>query len=157
MICGEGRFLEKLNALGNVEATFGTKGQFVLPHEDMWEYACRGGQGDLHPYYWGSELNGTQANCLGIVPFGTKTLGVDLGRTSQVGDYEAIFPHPWGLCDLHGNVWEWCENYYDEGKHRVLRGGSWNAPAIYCRASYRSRNSRGTRHINTGCRIAFSD
>ncbi len=137
MICGKGGFLEKFNALGGVEKVFGKAGTFALPHEDMWEYACRGGLGNDRPFYFGQVLDGTQANIDGNFPYGTATKGPYLGRPTPVGTYAAKFPHPWGLCDMHGNVWEWCENSYDKTNSRVLRGGSWRNDAWYCRAASR--------------------
>jgi len=140
MICGSGGLLEMLNAVGGVEKVFGKVGKFALPHEDAWEYACRGGLGNKRPFYWGNELNGTQANMDGNYPFGTSTKGPYLGRPTPVGSYAAKFPHPWGLCDMHGNVFEWCENLYEQTTARVLRGGSWGSCGLYCRAAFRYRN-----------------
>jgi formylglycine-generating enzyme required for sulfatase activity len=81
---------------------------FGLPHEDQWEYACRGGRGNRQPFYWGCELNGTQANVNGNYPypFGTAAKGPHLKRPCPVdftngGRYPA---HPWGLLHMHGNV-----------------------------------------------------
>ncbi len=108
-----------------------------LPHEDQWEYACRGGKGNKQAFYWGDTLNGDKANCDGTVPYGTHKKGVYLARTTEVGSYEKIAPHPWGLCDMSGNVWEWCENFRDENfLNRVIRGGSWNFNSWHCRSSY---------------------
>jgi formylglycine-generating enzyme required for sulfatase activity len=130
-------FLKKLNEKVTIPGALG-KGKIALPHEDQWEYACRGGKGNKQPFYFGDELNGTQANCNGAVPYGTETRGTHLGRTAEVGSYEKIAPHPWGLCDMHGNVWQWCENKCDnQSNRRVLRGGSWYYDARYCRSAYR--------------------
>src|SRR5206468_519820 len=54
------KFLEKVNARGGAANIFGKAGQFRLPHEDEWEYACRGGKGNGRAFCWGDELNGTQ-------------------------------------------------------------------------------------------------
>jgi len=139
MICGSGGLLEKLNAVGGVEKVFGKVGKFGLPHEDAWEYACRGGLGNKRPLYFGNELNGMQANIDGNYPFGTSAKGPYLERPTPVGSYAAKFPHPWGLCVMHGNVYEWCENLYEQTSSRVLRGGSWSGLGNYCRAAYRFR------------------
>ncbi len=110
-----------------------------LPHEDQWEYACRGGKGNKQPFYWGDTLNGDKANCDGSVPYGTDEEGEYLVRTSEVGNYEKIAPHPWNLCDMIGNVWEWCDNLYEyEGEcARAIRGGSWCTDSPDCRLANR--------------------
>ena len=155
MICGSGGLLEKLNAVGGLEKVFGKVGKFGLPHEDAWEYACRGGLGNKRPFYWGNELNGTQANMDGNNPWGTTTKGPYLGRPTPVGSYAAKYPHPWGLCDMHGNVWEWCENLYEQTTSRVLRGGSWSIIGLYCRAAYRSRIEPGSLYYIDGFRLCL--
>jgi len=148
-------FIHKLNkgprspALGN--------GVFCVPHEYEWEYAARGGRGNKQPFYFGKELNGTQANCNGLRPYGTTVEGPYLARTTAVGSYEKIAPHPWGLCDMHGNVWQWCENdWRRDPSIRAQCGGSWGDNAMDLRASYRaagkpSRADGG----NQGLRVCF--
>ncbi len=130
-------FLKKLNENTRISAAMG-KSKFALPHEDQWEYACRGGKGNTQPFYFGDELNGTQANCDGNHPYGTTTNGTYLERSTEVGSYEKAAPHPWGLCDMSGNVWQWCDNKYDnQNNRRVLRGGSWDSVARGCRSAFR--------------------
>lgn len=147
-------FLPKLNAVGGVEAVFGRgAGQFVLPHEDQWEYAARGGHDDGRPFYWGKEINGTQANINGNHPFGTTSKGPYLERPTAVGEYARKVPHPWGLCDLVGNVWEWCSNTYEQSNNRVVRGGCWSYVGVLSRAAYRGRFVADFRGINLGLRV----
>ena len=116
-----------------------------LPHEDEWEYACRGGLGNKRHFYWGDtlnndSLNGDKANCNGDYPFGTTSKGSFLDKTTVVGTYETKAKHPWGLCDMSGNVREWCENLSSkEGTDRVLRGGSYSDDAVLCRSASRSQ------------------
>jgi formylglycine-generating enzyme len=134
------KFLEKVNKRDGVEKVFGKPGKFVLPHEDQWEYACRGGKGNNQPFYWGNELNGTQANCNGTLPYGTKTKGQYLERTCAVDDtnngkYEK---HPWGLCHMIGNVMQVCENNYENSKKRVYRGSSYLMIGKSSRSALRS-------------------
>ncbi len=125
-----------------------------LPHENQWEYACRGGRGNKQAFYWGNTLNGDKANCYGDSPYGTDEQGKNLRKTSEVGSYEKIAPHPWGLCDMHGNVMEWCDNLYNNGLYRVARGGGFDSSSFFCRSSDRNwfnssfyRNSLGFRLI----------
>ncbi len=123
------KFIQKCNVLG-------LKPQ--LPHEDQWEYACRGGRGNKQPFYWGYALNGDKANCDGNYPYGTDEIGKYLYKTTEVGSYEKVNPHPWGLCDMSGNVWEWCDNLHGkEVPFRVARGGSCCDESKSCRSSYR--------------------
>jgi uncharacterized protein (TIGR02996 family) len=147
-----------------VRERFGVEAR--LPSEAEWEYAAR--SGTTTPYYWGGALDGTQANCDGNYPYGTKETGPHLRTTSAVGSYAGVSPHPWGLVDMIGNVWEWCGDWYgaypegeavdpvgmESGSIRVLRGGSWISFAGYCRAARRGRDSPDYRGNNLGLRLA---
>ncbi len=118
-----------------------------LPHEDQWEYACRGGKGNKQAFYWGNTLNGDKVNCRGNW----------LGRTTEVGSYEKLVPHTWGLCDMIGNVWEWCENLYRSGDSlrvsRVARGGGWGTISQFCRSSFRAGYMPEYADYSTGFRL----
>ena len=134
-------------------------------HRAQWEYCCRAGTST--PFHFGSELNGTQANCDGNFPYGTTEKGPYLGKTSPVGSYPANL---WGLYDMHGNVWEWCQDRYDSypqqsvtdprgpeaGSDCVLRGGSWRHVAARCRSAYRIRGDPSIRRDGLGFRLALS-
>jgi formylglycine-generating enzyme required for sulfatase activity len=113
-----------------------------LPDEYEWEYACRGGMGNKQPFYWGHGLNGDKANCRGNA-YGTKTPGPTLEKYTGVGAYEKVAPHPWGLCDMHGNVRDWCfnRNKAEQQDPGILRGGSCHSAPWYCRAASRFRSS----------------
>jgi uncharacterized protein (TIGR02996 family) len=117
-----------------------------LPTEAEWEYSCRAGTST--PFYWGEGMNGGQANC-DWYSHAAKSRTWDEG-TSEVGRYAAAWPHPWGLADVHGNVWEWCADRNDgrtpasaaEGRDGaqtdpIARGGSWADTPNYCRAASR--------------------
>ena len=136
------RFIEKVKS--SVKRQLGGDARF--PTEAEWEYACRAGT--TTAYFWGNALNGDRANCDGSEPCGTEKSGPYLGETTPVGRYA---PNPWGLYDMHGNVWEWCNDRYGDypsgsvtnprgpttGVARVSRGGAWNGLARYCRSASR--------------------
>jgi formylglycine-generating enzyme required for sulfatase activity len=150
-------FVARANHHGGITKVFDRPGRFALPHEDQWEFACRGGRGNRRSFYWGNELNGTQANCDGNFPFGT-TKGQYIERPCAV-DYTnggAYPPHPWGLCHIHGNVWEWCDDLYKQTESRVLRGGSWYFNAHNCRAALLNRKAPDSQNNHTGCRLVIS-
>ena len=141
--------------------------KFRLPTEAEWEYACRAGT--TTPFYFGSQLNGKEANC-DDHSYGTTDKGPYKERTTKVGEYGE---NKWGLCDMHGNVLQWCADYYgpynDDLKstdplrslryseeRRVLRGGSWRGRAKNCRAAYRLWGAPDNRsHHFVGFRVAF--
>jgi formylglycine-generating enzyme required for sulfatase activity len=152
-----------------VPATLRTAGyRFRLPTEAQWEYACRAGTRTT--FHFGNVLNGKQANCDGDFPWGTEEKGPYLGRTESVGRYPA---NDWGLFDMHGNVWQWCQDYYAadyyqncpkkdpenrkkaEEERRVLRGGSWISDARNCRAAYRERSAADSGDFTVGFRVAL--
>jgi formylglycine-generating enzyme len=126
----------------------------ALPTDAQWEYACRAGTQSA--YSFGNVLNGKDANCDGNSPYGTTTKGPNMKKTSAVASYAA---NPWGIFDMHGNVSEWCADWYDQqlsggtdpvgpcsagdsrtnNVHgRVSRGGSWCDSAGRCRSAYRT-------------------
>jgi formylglycine-generating enzyme required for sulfatase activity len=149
-------FLDKLNQRMGAGTAFGRRGKFVLPHEDEWEFACRGGRGNGRAFNYGGSLNGTQANCDGKYRYGTEAKGPFKGHTVEVGTYESIVPHPWGLSDMHGNVWQWCENWLDsEREFRVIRGGCWSSSGWNCRAAHRNGSGTDWRKPDCGIRVCF--
>ncbi|MHB1425325.1 MAG: SUMF1/EgtB/PvdO family nonheme iron enzyme [Gemmataceae bacterium] len=145
---------------------------YRLPTEAEWEYVCRGGpfiKKPSPPFHFGNSLSPTQANFNGNYPYGGAAKGQYLQRTSKVASYPA---NPLGLFDLHGNVWEWCSDWYDaeyyqrgprrnpqgpaNGERRVLRGGSWYYGARYCRAAYRGGYAPGDRNDGGGFRVVLA-
>jgi formylglycine-generating enzyme required for sulfatase activity len=150
------KFMAMKNTQGGVVKVFGKAGRFALPHEDEWEYACRGGKGNKQAFYFGNELNGTQANCNGNYPYGTDKKATYKERTAEVGSYAKDWPHPWGLYDMQGNVWQWCENRYERSMTgRVVRGGSWISRAKSCRLANRSGISPDGYFNDLGLRVCF--
>ena len=124
-----------------------------LPTEAQWEYACRAGTtggyaGNLDEMAWYDE-------------------DLDSGSTHPVAQKK---PNAWGLYDMHGNVWEWCSDYYDKNYYsksptsdpenttassdRVNRGGGWNRHAESCRSAVRRMSVLGGRDRNLGLRLA---
>ncbi len=139
-----------------------------LPTEAEWEYMARAGT--TTPFYWGAEMNGTQANCTGSDSDRTSWKGPKRPKPSPVGKYAPVSPHPWSLVDMHGNVWEWCADWEEDypggeatdplgpqsGLFRVCRGGGWCNFATGCHAASRfRRSSHGTGTYNyLGFRLA---
>jgi uncharacterized protein (TIGR02996 family) len=136
---------------------------YRLPREAEWEFACRASLAS-RPFAFGDSLCSTQANFNGNYPHGVAK-GPHLERTCKVGSY---VPNAWGLFDMHGNVGEWCADWYEGypaervtnpsgppiGSYRVCRGGSWNSRGRYCRSAYRSRGSPLDRDRYVGFRVA---
>ena len=146
-------FLGKLNA-----QTGGQGGKFALPTEAQWEYACRAGsttqycfgddEAQLGKYAWYSANSGNIT-------------------THPVGEKK---PNAWGLYDMHGNVWEYCRDWYDEdyyvlspaddpagppeGSDRVHRGGMWSNSPVGCRSAYRTYGPPGWCDLRLGLRVA---
>lgn len=135
-------FIQKLNQQ--------TGKNYRLPTEAEWEYACRAGT--TTPFNTGNNLTTNQANYNGNYPYLTNAKGEYRQKTTPVGSFS---PNAWGLYDMHGNVWEWCQDRYGDyssssqtnptgassGAYRVLRGGSWDYSAGFCRSASRNLNS----------------
>ena len=123
---------------------------FHLPTEQEWECACRAGT--TTPFNTGTNLTTDQANYNGNFSYKSFLKGKYIGRTTPVGTYK---PNSWGLYDMHGNVWEWCDSCYNkDGDYRVLRGGCWDNDAPNCRSAYRYRIPPGNRSGGIGFRLA---
>jgi formylglycine-generating enzyme required for sulfatase activity len=144
-------FLKRLN-----EKEAGHGYRYRLPTEAEWEYACRGGATSLeecsYHFYFDkptNDLSSEQANFDGNYPAGKAPKGKYLGRTSRVGAYPS---NKLGLCDMHGNVWQWTDTA--EGSVRVLRGGGWDYDGTSCRAALRSRFTPTDRFSLFGFRLA---
>lgn len=120
-----------------------------LPTEAEWEYACRAGT--TTDFHYGNTLSSEQANFDGREPYGGVPTGPFRAHPIPVGKYQ---PNDWGLYDMHGNVAEWCSDWYDptyygnsvekqpagpeNGKLRVARGGSWNNQGTTLRCGKRT-------------------
>ena len=141
-----------------------------LPTEAEWEYACRAGT--TTPFNTGENLTTDQANYDGIYPYNNNPKGQYRENTVPV---DSLAPNAWGLYNMHGNVYEWCsdwygDKYYDEckkkgtvenpagletGSNRVLRGGLWFSYARYCRSANRNFVTPGNRSNIVGFRLVF--
>ena len=148
------KFCKKLSALPE-EKKAGRV--YRLPTEAEWEYACRAGsktaysfddeEGLLPEYGWFSRNSSRRTHTVGLLE-----------------------PNAWGLHDMHGNVWEWCSDWYEEypkgavsdptgpkeGSSRVIRGGCWVNVAAYCRSAFRYWRAPSSRNLNLGFRLALS-
>jgi uncharacterized protein (TIGR02996 family) len=135
-----------------------------LPTEAEWECACRAGT-TTH-YHFGDVPNADLANYDGSQTWNESGKGMNRKATTEVGSFP---PNPWGLFDMHGNVWEWCADQYrpnsaDEQQDkseesnnslRVVRGGSWRGSPEYCRAAFRGRYAPVDRYGYVGFRVCF--
>jgi formylglycine-generating enzyme required for sulfatase activity len=145
---------------------------YRLPSEAEWEYACRAGT--KTPFSFGDNITTDLVNYNGTYPYKSAPKGKYREQTTDVGTFPPTFPpNPFGLYDMHGNVWEWCEddwheNYIDAptdgsawnsqsgSNTKLLRGGSWSGLARYCRSADRNRYSRDNRNFNDGFRVVSS-
>jgi formylglycine-generating enzyme required for sulfatase activity len=124
--------------------------RYRLPTEAEWEYACRAGSTTSYCF-------GDDPNQLGEYAWYKENAG---GQPHSVG---RLKPNAWGLYDMHGNVWEWVQDWYrpyptdplsaSPGRERVNRGGSWVWDARFCRSATRGRLTPGHRAYDTGFRL----
>jgi formylglycine-generating enzyme required for sulfatase activity len=147
-----------------------TGDRYALPTEAQWEYAARAGSRSA--YFWGNQIacdDAMVANnpmkydaCVAA----HRSAGLAVGQPAPVKRYP---PNPWGLYDMHGNVWEWCQDRFDRyqtvsvvdprqtegGQDRVRRGGSWFGPGYSARSANRAFAHPMSRLQNTGFRLVM--
>lgn len=152
------KFIEKLNERHNQ--------CFRLPTEAEWEYACRAGT--TTPFSFGETISTDQVNFDGATTYGSeKKGGINRKQTMPVSRFP---PNPWGLHDMHGNVCEWCQDWYyslypsdaqtdpqgpETGRNRVLRGGWWNSYWGLCRSACRGGAAPSAASCNIGFRLVL--
>jgi formylglycine-generating enzyme required for sulfatase activity len=153
------KFLDKLNA--HMPQTL----RYRLPSEAEWEYACRART--TGPFSTGENLTTAQANYNGRQPYGTFPAGEFRQKPTPTGTFAL---NPWGLADMHGNVWEWTADWYGPysegraanidphgagaGDKRVIRGGSWFFDANSARCALRYTHAPQDKGFSLGFRVA---
>jgi formylglycine-generating enzyme required for sulfatase activity len=142
---------------------------FRLPSEAEWEYACRAGT--TTPFHFGPTITIDLANYHGSVAYGSGPTGVYRQETTPVGSFGVA--NAFGLYDMHGNVWEWCQDVWHDNyegaptdgsacveggnkSFRLLRGGSWCPNPRYCRSANRYLNYPDCRGNSNGFRVVCS-
>jgi formylglycine-generating enzyme required for sulfatase activity len=136
-----------------------------LPTEAQWEYACRAGT--TSPFNLGPTITPERVNYDGCYPYGGASKGIYRRKPVKVGSLDNA--NGFGLYDMHGNVWEWCADWWgvayygsspevdpagpSAGSFRVLRGGSWFSFARYCRSANRIRYRADWRYDFLGGRV----
>lgn len=142
---------------------------YRLPSEAEWEYACRAGTGTS--FYFGGTISSDLVNYNGRYPYGQSSKEIYRNETTPVGSFP---PNNFGLYDMHGNVSEWCQDYWHytyEGaptdgsawircktrKLTVIRGGSWFNSARFCRSASRSLEEAKAKSSLIGFRVVMKD
>jgi formylglycine-generating enzyme required for sulfatase activity len=140
---------------------------YRLPWEAEWEYACRAGT--TTPFYFGETITTDLANYNGNYTYGDGKKGLYRGKTTKVGTFP---PNAFGLYDMHGNIWEWCQDVWQDSYHNydaaptsentgkrqekirnVLRGGSWFDYPVNCRSAYRCQGNPARKYEFFGFRV----
>ncbi len=141
---------------------------YRLPSEAEWEYACRAGT--KTSFHFGNAINTNLANYDGRYIYRSGTKGEYRQTTTPIGTFP---PNAFGLYDMHGDVWEWCQDIWHDdyigapingsawegGRnsiYRVLRGGSWYGYPWYCRSAARGRGKQGDWKLYYGFRVALT-
>ncbi|MEM9273237.1 MAG: formylglycine-generating enzyme family protein [Cyanobacteria bacterium P01_F01_bin.143] len=142
-----------------------TKREYRIPTEAEWEYACRAGTSS--PFHFGETISTDLANYAGNKSYGRGSKGIQREQTTPVGYFQVA--NNFGLSDMHGLVWEWCEDDWDDNYRnastdgsawlsdniigKVIRGGSWGNDPYGCRSAYRYFGRRNSHIDSIGFRV----
>jgi formylglycine-generating enzyme required for sulfatase activity len=151
-----GQLTQRERAAGRIP----TNSVYRLPTEAEWEYACRG---------WTSDRRFSYADDLGYTNLTNYAWYIENSdyTTHPVGQK---LPNPWGVYDIYGNVWEWCQDWFGaypggiavdpqglaSGSDRVIRGGYWSSLGGYCRSACRNYAYPGNRSSDVGFRVLLA-
>ena len=173
---GDNRPVEQVSWLDVVEfcqrLSQHTKRNYRLPSEAEWEYACRAGT--TTPFHFGETITSELANYNAESTYGDAPKGESRGETTEVGSFGVA--NGFGLYDMHGNVYEWCADQYqdnyegaptdgsawiedqndNENHSRLLRGGSWIGNPVFCRSAFRFNNFPVIDYNYIGLRVVCS-
>ena len=157
------KFIKKLNAQ--------KEGVYRLPTEAEWEYACR--SGSTTAYNWGEAIDCSKAMFSNNSKKSGECLKYVKSREMAVDGAAPVKSYPsnaWGLYDMHGNVWEWCYDWYGDypndpvvdplghssGTMKIRRGGSWFRHGYSCRSANRANGHPASKFRTTGFRLVWS-
>jgi len=180
-------FCRKLNERARADGSLPAGYAYTLPTEAQWEYACRAGTTDATyagpmqilgknnapvldaiAWYGGNSSVGYEGPGLDTSAWPEKAFP---GGTAGPRDVALKQPNPWGLCDMLGNVYQWCRDFPADtlsggtvtdpvglahGSDRAVRGGGWHSDAAFCRCAYRARNIGLNRSLFIGFRVALA-
>ena len=138
--------------------------KLCLPSEAQWEYACRAGTST--PFSFAEQIDSELVNFDGTEPYNK---GMKSGYREKTVEIKTLPPNQWGLYEMHGNIWEWCQDWYGDypdelvtdpqgpetGGHRVVRGGSWFNSGGICRSAYRNDRLSDSAYYSIGFRLAL--
>ena len=159
-------FIQQLNdLLAQANGLMSDRFTLRLPFEAEWEYACRAGT--TTPFSFGENITTDQVNYEGDYPYDNAEKGESREKTVAV---KSLLCNAWGLYEMHGNVWEWCQDWFvsdlcseavtnprgaEEGTERVFRGGSWDRSGRFMRSAMRAYHSPDFRDFSLGLRLAL--